>query len=99
MKKVHFAVIQRDVTDWKHNQTGSVLMEKGKPMLISDGYALSYHKSRNQIVISLPQTYATITNTAEQPVDRRTDVEETDLWVLLNIAQLIFHKGVGKDNE
>ena len=29
MKKVHFAVIQRDVTDWKHNQTGFVLMEKG----------------------------------------------------------------------
>lgn len=65
-------------------------------MLTSDGYALSYHKSRNQIVISLPQTYATITNTAERPVDRRTDVEEKDLLVLLNIARLIFHKGERK---
>ena len=62
-------------------------------MLTSDGYALTYHKSRNQIVIGLPQTYATITNTAERPADRRTDVEETDLWVLLNIVKLIFHKG------
>lgn len=62
-------------------------------MLTSDGYCLNYHKSRNQIVISLPQTYATITNTVEQPVDRRTDVQETDLAVLLNIAKLIFHKG------
>lgn len=66
-------------------------------MLTSDGYALSYHKSKNQIVIILPQTYETATNTYEQVVDRRTDVEETDLWVLLNIAQLIFHKGERKD--
>ena len=61
-------------------------------MLTSDGYALTYHKSRNQIVICLPQTYETATNTVEQPVDRRTDVEEKDLWVLLNIAMLIFHQ-------
>ena len=66
-------------------------------MLLSDGYALTYHKSRNQIVISLPQTYATITNTVEQPVDRRTDIEEADLAILLNIAKLIFYKEERED--
>lgn len=71
-------------------------------MLTSDGYDLIYYKNRNQIIILLPQTYATATNTFEQVVDRRTDVEETDLWVLLNIVKLIFHKGVRgerKSNE
>ena len=62
-------------------------------MLTSDGYALTYYKSRNQIIICLPQTCETATNTYEQVVDRRTDVEETDLAVLLNIVKLIFHKG------
>jgi len=76
-----------------------VLTEKGKTMLCSDGYALTYYKHKNQIVILLPQTYATATNTYEQVVDRRTDVEETDLWVLLNIVKLIFHKGERKDDE
>lgn len=65
-------------------------------MLTSDGYCLTYYKNKNQIVICLPQTYETATNTYEQVVDRRTDVEETDLWVLLNIAKLIFHKGEGR---
>ena len=66
-------------------------------MLTSDGYDLTYYKSRNQIVILLPQTIETATNTYEQVVDRRTDVEETDLWVLLNITKLIFHKEERED--
>ena len=78
--------------------SGSARWEKGKTMLTSDGYALTYYKSRNQIIICLPQTCETATNTYEQVVDRRTDVEETDLWVLLNIAMLIFHQGERKDN-
>ena len=68
-------------------------------MLGSDGYDLIYYKHKNQIVIYLPQTAATATNTYEQVVDRRTDVEETDLWVLLNIVKLIFHKGERRENE
>ena len=52
-------------------------------MLISDGYGLIYYKSLNQIVISLPQTYATITNSVEQPQKRRVDVEDTEMTILL----------------
>ena len=66
-------------------------------MIVSDGYSLMYDEKRNFILIGLPQTMETATNTIGQIVDRRTDVTETDLMVLLNIAQLIFHKGERKD--
>ena len=66
---------------------------------MSDGYCLTYYKNKNQIVICLPQAFETATNTYEQVVDRRTDVMETDLLVLLNIAKLIFCKGERKDND
>lgn len=68
-------------------------------MLTSEGYCLTYHKNKNQIVICLPQTAETATNTYEQIADRRTDVVEIDLTVLLEITKLIFHKGVRTDDE
>ena len=68
-------------------------------MLMSDGYCLAYYKNKNQIVICLPQTFETATDTYEQVVDRRTDVMETDLLVLLNIAKLIFCKVERKDDD
>lgn len=68
-------------------------------MIVSDGYSLMYDEKHNRIVIGLPQTMETATNTIGQIVDRRTDVSETDLIVLLNIAQLIFYKGERKESE
>ncbi len=66
-------------------------------MIISDGYSLMYDEKYNRIVINIPPTMATATDTATPIADRRTDVSETDLMVLLNIAQLIFHKGLRKE--
>lgn len=68
-------------------------------MLTSDGYCLTYYKNKNQIVISLPQTYKTATNTYDQCVDRRTDVMETELLVLIEIVKLIFHKEERRPDE
>ena len=68
-------------------------------MIANDGYSLVYDKKRNRIVIGLPPTLETATDTFTPIADRRTDVSETDLIVLLNIAQLIFHKGLRKDNR
>lgn len=62
-------------------------------ILTSNGYSLIYHKNRNQIVIGLPQTAKTLTNTLEPVVDRRTDVEAKDLAILLNATQFIFLNG------
>lgn len=66
-------------------------------MIVCDGYSLMYDEKHNRIVIGLPQTMETATNTIGQIVDRRTDVTETDLMVLLNCTILIFHKGIRMD--
>lgn len=59
-------------------------------MLTLNGYSLVYYKNRNQIVIGLPQTLRTMTNTIEPVVDRKVDVEDKDLAILLTTAQVIF---------
>lgn len=59
-------------------------------MLTLNGYSLVYYKNRNQIVIGLPQTWRTMTNTIEPVVDRKVDVEDKDLAILLTAAQAIF---------
>ena len=59
-------------------------------MLTNNGYFLIYYKSRNQIVIGLPQTSRTPTNTFEPVADRKTDVEEKELAILLAVTQAIF---------
>lgn len=69
-----------------------VLTEKGKKMLISNEYALIYYPNRNQIVITLPQTWKTQTDTFSPVIDRRTDVQEIDLMSVLQVVQVIFHK-------
>jgi len=73
--------------------------KKGEKMLISNDYALTYYPNRNQIVITLPQTSRTLTNTFSPVVDRRTDVKETDLLCLLQVIQVIFSKGVRREDE
>ena len=66
-------------------------------MIVSDGYSLIYDEKHNRLVISIPPTMETATDTVTPIADRRIDVSETDLMVLLNIVQLIFHKGLRKD--
>lgn len=68
-------------------------------MLISNGYSLVYNKNRNQIVIGLPQTWKTLTNTLEPVVDRRVDIEEKDLAILLTATQAIFLNGTSTWRE
>ena len=61
-------------------------------MIASNDYYLNYYPNRNQIVISLPQTWQTLTNTTSPVIDRRIDVKESDLMCLLQVAQVIFCK-------
>lgn len=62
-----------------------------------DGYSLIYYKSRNQIVIGLPQTWGSLTNTINLVADRKIDVEEKDLAILLAATQAIFLNGAKMD--
>ena len=68
-------------------------------MLISNEYGLIYYPKRNQIVITLPQTWETPTNTFSPVIDRRTDVQEIDLMAVLQVVQVIFSKAERKDDE
>lgn len=68
-------------------------------MLTLNGYSLVYYKNRNQIVIGLPQTWRTMTNTIEPVVDRKVDVEDKDLAILLTTAQAIFLNGEKRKDE
>ena len=61
-------------------------------MITSNDYYLNYYPNRNQIVISLPQTWRTLTNTTSPVIDRRTDVKESELMCLLQVAQVLFCK-------
>lgn len=63
-------------------------------MLMSGDYALTYDKKHNYINILLPQTAETTITTNGVVSVRRTDVTESDLMVLLQIAKIIFEKGV-----
>ena len=74
-------------------EMGFVRAEKGEKMLVSTEYALIYYPNRNQIVITLPQTWKTQTDTFSPVIDRRTDVEEIDLMAVLQVVQVIFRKG------
>lgn len=69
-----------------------------KKMLISNEYALIYYPNRNQIVINLPQTWKTQTDTFSPVIDRRTDVKEVDLMAVLQVVQVIFHKEERKED-
>ena len=62
-------------------------------MIVVDGYSLSYDKGKNKISIHLPQTVFTATNTIEPVADRKVDVEEKDLAIVLGVAMAIFQKG------
>lgn len=68
-------------------------------MLTLNGYSLVYYKNRNQIVIGLPQTGKTLTNTLEPVVDRKTDVKNEELATLLAVTQFIFLNGTNTRGE
>ena len=60
-------------------------------MIVSDDYTLSFYPNKNQIVINLPQTLLTTTNTIPPIRDRRTDITESDLSCLLFMTKILFN--------
>ena len=55
----------------------------------SNGYGIMYERNHNRIVINLPPTAQTVTNTVEQIVNRKVDLTDEDLILLLEMAQYI----------
>ena len=52
-------------------------------MIVIDGYSIEHYPNMNKIVITMPQTFATLTNTTEMVSNRRTDITESELTAIL----------------
>ena len=60
---------------------------------IEDGYMIIYDKNRNQVHIHLPQTKETMENTVKPCSDRKVNINQSELTLLMNVARLIFNRG------
>ena len=61
-------------------------------MIISEGYILVYEPISNSIIITLPQTIETLTNTVSEIVDRRVDISIEEEATILNVVKAIMEK-------
>lgn len=63
-------------------------------MIVSqDGYMIEHYHGRNQIVITMPQTIQTLTNTPGIVRNRKVDLTDSDLVALLGLARYICERG------
>ena len=58
-------------------------------MIVSDGYTVEYFPKNNQIVITLPQTFKTISNTVQMVVNRKVDITNDDLVPIMSLVKYI----------
>ena len=61
-------------------------------MINIEGYMLVYEPKSNRIVITLPQTIETLTNTVSEIVDRRIDISNEEEATILNVVKAIMEK-------
>lgn len=61
-------------------------------MIISDGYSLNYDKGKNKIVICLPQTMRTLSNTVDAIADRKIDINASEQSLILNVVKAVFER-------
>ena len=61
-------------------------------MIVGDGYYLNFDKDKNRIVILLPQTMQTLTNTMDTVTDRKTDINESEQSLILNVVKAVFER-------
>ncbi len=58
----------------------------------SDDYLIHYKIEKNKIIITLPQTFGSLTNSRGKISRRRTEISESELGLLLQITRLIFER-------
>lgn len=63
-------------------------------MITSDGYSLIYYPNRNQIIINLPQTLMSLTNTVTIVKNRKTELSATEQGTILAVVKAIVDGGV-----
>lgn len=55
-----------------------------------DGYSVEFRNNQNKIVIGLPQTLTTTTNTMYPIEERKTNPSDEELASILSLVRLIF---------
>lgn len=68
-------------------------------MIICEGYSAEYYPQSNQIVITMPQTVKTITNTVQMVTNRKIDITDDDLVELLSALWSINERSRGMSGE
>lgn len=58
-------------------------------MIVTDGYSVWYEKNANRIVISLPQTMETVTNTMTAISNRKHEFTDSELCLILSAAKAV----------
>jgi len=59
-------------------------------MIVSqDGYSIEHYRNKNQIVIIMPQTEQTLTNTRSNVRNRKIDFTDSDLAILLELTRYL----------
>lgn len=61
-------------------------------MIIIDGYSIEHYASENRIVIMLPQTTQTLTNTVSMVSNRRTDITSDELGAILVVVKALLER-------
>lgn len=61
-------------------------------MIESEGYFLNYDRKNNRIVIMLPQTLETLTNTASMVTNRRTYLTQSEKATILLTVKAIMER-------
>ena len=61
-------------------------------MIVSDGYTVSYEPKNNRIIVTLPQTYQTITNMIAMVSNRKIYITPEDEMIILNVVKAIMER-------
>ena len=66
-------------------------------MIMVDGYYLNYYPNCNQIVITMPQTMRTLTNTVSMVTNRRVSITREEEAIILNVVKAIIERKDGAE--
>ena len=61
-------------------------------MLTSEGYSIRYEPKNNRIVVDLPQTITTLTNTVAMVSNRRTHITTDEEMIILQVVKSIMER-------
>lgn len=63
----------------------------------TDGYGIVYNRKANRIVVTLPQTVETLVGTTVPFRNRKVDIEDRDMMLILATARMVFEREEQED--